>query len=212
MNQPQSIPSSTTAAEALQSTESPSPATSSLPDLTPCPFCGRQPEIDHPDTLYPSGTGWKQHANYRSYHSFREVPREQWCYGVHCDTSCGGCGAEIYGDSPIEAVTAWNRRPVQVPVAVEQLSPAVMSPLVGADENGCATLTWWRGPRRLTLYTVASPFEALLKSWGPNIDSEMGYVSVLDAQLVREAFQWLVADTSATGDRIPLDPTSKADV
>lgn len=75
-----------------------------------CPFCGRQPELEHPDTLYPDGGGWKQHDGFRSYHNFREVPREQWTYGMHCDESCGGCGAEIHGDSAADAVRKWNMR------------------------------------------------------------------------------------------------------
>lgn len=78
--------------------------------LRPCPFCGRAMDVEHPDTLYPNGTGWKQRGDSRSYHNFREVPKEQWCYSVHCDTSSGGCGAEISGDSAEEAVSAWNRR------------------------------------------------------------------------------------------------------
>lgn len=76
-----------------------------------CPFCGRAPELDHPDTLYPDGIGWKPFGDMRSYVNFREVPREQWCYGMHCDESCGGCGAEIHGDSAAEALVKWNKRP-----------------------------------------------------------------------------------------------------
>lgn len=64
-------------------------------------------------------------------------------------------------------------------------------PHIGADENGCATLEWWNGSRKLTLYTVSSPFEALLKSWGPNTNADMEFVPVLDAHEVRQAFQWL---------------------
>jgi hypothetical protein len=84
-----------------------------LPDPLPCPFCGRTPELDNPDTLYPSGTGWKpvQGELYRSYVNFREVPKEQWCYSMNCCECCGGCGAEISGDSELDAVTKWNRRP-----------------------------------------------------------------------------------------------------
>lgn len=82
-----------------------------LGPLKPCPFCGRTPEIDHPDTLYPNGVGWRQEKEgFRSYHNRRDIPKEQWCYSLHCDESCGGCGAEISADSQEEAVEKWNRR------------------------------------------------------------------------------------------------------
>ena len=64
-------------------------------------------------------------------------------------------------------------------------------PHLGADDRGCATMEWWRGERKLTLYTVSIPHEALLKSWGPNMHSDMEFVSVLDSTAVREAFKWL---------------------
>jgi len=70
-------------------------------------------------------------------------------------------------------------------------------PHIGADGNGCATLEWWNGTRKLTLYTVSSPFEALLKSWGPNINADMEFVPVLDSRAVRHAFEWLADAHSA---------------
>ena len=76
-----------------------------------CPFCGRTVDADDPDTLCPNGTGWKTRANgLRTYHSFREVPKEQWCYSIHCVTTSGGCGAEISGDSAQECIDKWNKR------------------------------------------------------------------------------------------------------
>lgn len=76
----------------------------------PCPFCGKVVDLDDPDTLYPSGTGWKQESDLRTYHSFRDVPEEQRCWGMHCPTPSGGCGAEMYGDSREEALAKWSRR------------------------------------------------------------------------------------------------------
>ena len=78
--------------------------------VMPCPFCGRHPDIGDGDTLYPTGTGWKQDDGYRSYHRYTEVPKEQWCYGMHCTESSGGCGAEVHGDSAVEALAKWNSR------------------------------------------------------------------------------------------------------
>lgn len=65
---------------------------------------------------------------------------------------------------------------------------------VGADEDGNATLEWWLGSRKMTLYTVSrEKNESLLKSWGPNIETEMEFVPLDDATAVRDAFVWLGA-------------------
>ncbi len=76
-------------------------------ELKPCPFCGAVLDANGGDTVYPRGVGWKDGPHGRSYHSVREVPREQWCYGVHCR-----CGAEISGDSRSEAIDKWNTRAI----------------------------------------------------------------------------------------------------
>lgn len=80
--------------------------------LKPCPFCGHTIDLDDPDTIYPNGTGWEDHDDIglRSYYPRREVPKEQWCYSVHCSTNSGGCGAELSGDSRTEAIEKWNKR------------------------------------------------------------------------------------------------------
>jgi hypothetical protein len=76
-----------------------------------CPFCGLSVNMDDPDTLYPNGIGWKIRSDgMTSYHSFRDVPKEQWCYSIHCVTTAGGCGAEISGNSKQECIDKWNRR------------------------------------------------------------------------------------------------------
>ncbi len=76
----------------------------------PCPFCGKAVDLEDHDTLYPSGTGWKDQGDLRTYHSHREVPKEQWCWGMHCTECSGGCGAKITGDSRQEALAKWNKR------------------------------------------------------------------------------------------------------
>lgn len=78
--------------------------------MKPCPFCGNAVDIDDGDTLYPNGTGWRDNTFGRSYHSFREVPKEQWCWSVHCTTTSGGCGCEMSGDTRQEAINNWNKR------------------------------------------------------------------------------------------------------
>ncbi len=76
-----------------------------------CPFCGHPMDMADPDTLYPTGTGWKLQPNgIKSYHSFHAVPKEQWCYSIHCVTTSGGCGVEISGDSAQECIDRWNKR------------------------------------------------------------------------------------------------------
>jgi len=67
------------------------------------------------------------------------------------------------------------------------------NPHVGEDEHGNATFEWWRGARKLTLYLESDPNEQLLKSWGPNMHSEMVYVPTQDYKAVRAAFEWLAA-------------------
>lgn len=76
--------------------------------ILPCPFCGS--EIQEED-VYPTGTGWRlRESELKEYVSFREVPREQWCYSVNCLPCNGGCGAEMHADTKEEAIENWNKR------------------------------------------------------------------------------------------------------
>lgn len=81
----------------------------------PCPFCGLVLDANDVDTVYPSGTGWKEEdwgdgTPYRHYVRALEVPKEQWCYQVVCQVHYGGCDASVRGDSKEEAIEKWNRR------------------------------------------------------------------------------------------------------
>lgn len=85
-------------------------------EMLPCPFCGKQVDLDDPDTLYPSGVFWRDGAvpgmpELRTYHGVLERREgDGMCYGMHCPSNSCGCGAEIHGDSKEETVAAWNRR------------------------------------------------------------------------------------------------------
>jgi hypothetical protein len=76
----------------------------------PCPFCGKPVDLEDHDTLYPSGTGWRDDENGRTYQRYNQVPKEQWCWKLVCNELSGGCGAEIHGDSRQEALAKWNTR------------------------------------------------------------------------------------------------------
>lgn len=83
-----------------------------MEEVKPCPFCGKKSDLYDDDTLYPTGIGWKFDADLqtRTYCKFREVPKEQWCWTMHCPEVAGGCGAGISGDSREEAIAKWNAR------------------------------------------------------------------------------------------------------
>lgn len=82
-----------------------------MTEAKPCPFCGYKVNSNDIDTLYPSGTGWKESdEGYRHYVRATEVPKEQWCYKIICNESYGGCGVEMHGDSPEETINKWNKR------------------------------------------------------------------------------------------------------
>ena len=111
-------------------------------ELKPCPFCGKEPDISDGDSLYPTGMGWKDEGEYRSYHKGSEVPKEQWCYAAGCSELSGGCGAEMPGDSRQEAIDKWNARAIPdthrvVPVkpTPEMINAALPSAIRESDED-----------------------------------------------------------------------------
>lgn len=100
--------------------------------LLSCPFCGMEPPDDLIDTLYPSGTFWRDNLRpngktIRSYHG-RDAIKEGdgKCWTMHCTENMGGCGAEISGDSKQEAVNRWNRRVISENTNTVTLTKYVM--------------------------------------------------------------------------------------
>lgn len=75
-----------------------------------CPFCGYAVDVTDPDTFHPNSVGWVITDGIKHYVSFRQVPKEQWCYVLRCPEIYGGCGAEINGDSKEECLNKWNKR------------------------------------------------------------------------------------------------------
>jgi len=81
--------------------------------MKPCPFCGKEIDIDDEDTLYPNGIVWEDIEYGRVYHRFGSAPatpKERYCWSVHCSTISGGCGAQMSADSKEEAIEKWNKR------------------------------------------------------------------------------------------------------
>jgi hypothetical protein len=93
--QPNTIQPNTIQPNTIQPNEAPSA-------VAPCPFCGKDIEDDN---IYTSGIGWLEEDGIRTYHVCRGVPKEQWCWVLHCT-----CGAEMHGDSKEETLDKWNKR------------------------------------------------------------------------------------------------------
>jgi hypothetical protein len=80
--------------------------------LLNCPFCGRKVDNDLMDTLYPTGTWWRDNSDgIRSYHSYSECRADDNpCMEMNCTECNGGCGASIAADTVDEVIAKWNRR------------------------------------------------------------------------------------------------------
>ena len=62
--------------------------------MLPCPFCGHVPDVTDPDSVYPVN-------RYRD---------EGQIFRAGCEEAAGGCGAEVLGFSPEDAIKRWNTR------------------------------------------------------------------------------------------------------
>jgi hypothetical protein len=82
--------------------------------MKPCPFCGKEVDLDDPDTLYPSGILYRNlEGGGRSYGTRKEFGEiyDGKCYVLHCYTGVG-CGVSMSGDSMEEVIEQWERRSV----------------------------------------------------------------------------------------------------
>lgn len=110
-----------------------------------CPFCGMKPPQDLIDTLYPTGSFWRElkeeglEGLRHYFHRNQAREGDGQCWGMHCTGNMGGCGAQISGDTKEEAIAAWNTRadPVGVPT-VQAGSGWKLVPLEPTDEMGQA--------------------------------------------------------------------------
>ena len=79
--------------------------------LSNCPFCGHSFHDDLSDSLYPSGTVWRETENGKTYHSWRDqIEGDSSCWKIICNECEGGCGVEMVGDTKEEVIAKWNRR------------------------------------------------------------------------------------------------------
>ena len=148
--------------------------------LAPCPFCGNTSP------------------------SFERLGNR----GQSCIVACGNCGCRHESsDEGGNNGQSWNDRAALTSTTEATAEPEW--PHVGFDESGAATLEWWNGARKLTLYLCSPAGEALLKSWGPNIEAEMAYVPVTEADQVREAFAWLAAQGTQKAEADAQDQSAR---
>ena len=78
----------------------------------PCPFCGKEVDLNDIDTLYPTGTVYKNCADVGRHYGSRnhfDYLYDGECYVLNCHTGVG-CGASMSGDSVEEVLEQWNRR------------------------------------------------------------------------------------------------------
>lgn len=76
-----------------------------------CPFCGTEFPDNLEDSLYPSGTVWRDTPHGRTYHSWKNRQEgDSQCWQLICNEIYGGCGVEMHADSQDDVVKKWNRR------------------------------------------------------------------------------------------------------
>jgi hypothetical protein len=67
-----------------------------------------------------------------------------------------------------------------------------LQPNVTASAEGEVVLQWWNDPKRLTVYLSAHE-ATFIKSWGPNIETEMEDGSAASATSRLRLWEWLTS-------------------
>lgn len=77
----------------------------------PCPFCGKKVDPSDSDTLYPTGTVYRDIDGIRRYFKWKDrLPTDGIVWGMNCPESSGGCGVELHADTRQKALDKWNQR------------------------------------------------------------------------------------------------------
>lgn len=85
-------------------------------NFKPCPFCGHRISEDLIDCFYGTGMFWRpdpEPLHFIEYMNRREAavhPEAQPVLHIECNTTEGGCGAQIEGNTGEEVLAKWNRR------------------------------------------------------------------------------------------------------
>lgn len=75
--------------------------------MKPCPWCGKEPDLDNPDTLHPSGTYWTDSEHGIEYRSRENRGLHDYqCYEINCIP----CGLTLEADSKDEVIEKWETR------------------------------------------------------------------------------------------------------
>ena len=106
--------------------------------LKPCPLCGKELDIEDPDTMHPSSVGWVVIGDFKSYVNRRETPSANECWEINCCKHYGGCGLTLTEDSKDEVISRWNLREDKPMSTLEKLTDEQISAI---DTNTLGRLT-----------------------------------------------------------------------
>ena len=80
-------------------------------ELLPCPFCGKELDVNDDEVIHPNGVRWKDGEHGREYSSLTTDNRGyELCYTIYCSCEQGGCGVRMTDDSKEMVIDNWNKR------------------------------------------------------------------------------------------------------